>query len=145
MSFKQYIVVNRELKMSRGKLMSQAAHASMAWLTHIIREEAFIPSPPWDDCVHADLVFSRDLYDGWINGSFTKIVLAVDSEEEMLELINKLEANGYTENRSFFVIRDNCSTELEPDETGTRMTCIGFAPSESEKLSDIMKDYKLFY
>lgn len=144
MSYKQYIVMNRGLKMSRGKLMAQAAHASMAFLTNLIRDCVYIPRSPGDDCVYADLVFGRDFYDGWLNGPFTKVVLAVDSEEELVELIGKLEESGFHEGWSFFVIRDNCQTELEPDESGTRMTCIGFAPTNDERLFAILKDYKLF-
>ena len=48
------------------------------------------------------------------------------------------------EDIDFFCIRDNCLTELTPDETGTRWTCIGFKPMDSEKIDKVTKKLQLF-
>ena len=150
-NMKQYIVVNRGLKMSRGKLMSQASHASMAWLTNMLHQN--VKENNNSDCVECNLQFPVDIWENWIAGAFTKIILTVDSEGELEELINNLNKAGFREVNNcengdkpdFFIIKDNCNTELTPDETGTRMTCIGFTPSSDPKLQEIMRKYKLFY
>ena len=149
-NWKQYIIVNRGLKMSRGKLMAQASHAAMAWLINMCRDAVWVNTDLQG--VNCDLWFPMDLWENWIKGAFTKIVLAVDSEEELNKLIQTLEENdfkqpdnkNYNHNCDFFVIRDNCLTELTPDETGTRMTCIGFKPSNDKQLQKILKQYPLF-
>ena len=48
------------------------------------------------------------------------------------------------ENIDFFCIRDACLTELTPDETGTRWTCIGFKPMDAERIDPITKRLQLF-
>lgn len=149
--FKQYIIVNRGLKMSRGKLMAQASHASMAWIMYKIKEQARYNTD--GEGVNCDLWFPINIWENWIDGAFTKVVLCVDSEEELNDIINKLDNAGFiqasesihkTPEPDFFVIRDNCLTELTPDETGTRMTCIGFKPTDDKGLQDILSKYKLF-
>lgn len=149
--FKQYIVVNRGLDMSRGKLMAQAAHASMAFLMYPIVQSARCNSD--GNGVNVDLWFPIGIWDGWFDAAFTKVCLAVDSEDALLELADKLESNGFskasdsiheTPDPDFFIIRDSCLTELDPDETGSRVTAIGFKPSNDERLFGIMGSYPLF-
>ena len=38
MYYKQVIVVNKELNMSKGKMAAQVSHASMAFITKMIQE-----------------------------------------------------------------------------------------------------------
>ena len=38
MYYKQIIVVNKELNMSKGKMAAQVSHASMAFLTRMIQK-----------------------------------------------------------------------------------------------------------
>lgn len=144
--YRQYIIMNRGLKMSRGKLMAQAAHVSMAFLTQALQRTA---GPFWmDDNLVGfdDLVMSKDLFNNWIAGEFGKVVLVVDSEEELEAIINKAKEVGFVENYDFFPIRDNCHTELTPDETGTRLTCVGFAPMEKDTpaLQEVVGKLPLF-
>lgn len=136
----QYIVLNRGLKMSRGKIAAQAAHAAMAPFTHMMRQTAKL----YDTGYNVSWFIPKDMFDNWINESFTKIVLAVDSEDEMNEVINNAIAADMKENSDYFVIRDNCLTELTPDETGTRMTAIGFKPMIKEKLKGVTDHLPLF-
>jgi len=76
---KQVIVIRIDLNVRKGKMCSQAAHASMKVLLdkmptvigdNHIRTRAFIYRP---DSALAD----------WIDGIFTKITVSVDSEEAL--------------------------------------------------------------
>ena len=80
----------------------------------------------------------------WMQSSFTKIILEVKNENGLEKIINKAKENGMVEDIDFFCIRDNCLTELTPDETGTRWTCIGFKPMDSEKIDKVTKKLQLF-
>lgn len=140
--FVQYIVMNRGLKMSRGKLMAQASHASMAFLSSALKKAAFYPNE--DDTVYCDIAIAKDLWDGWFEDAFTKVVLAVDSESQLLGIVKQAEENGLKENRDFFIVRDNCLTELTPDETGTRITGIGFRPMQKLKMKPVVGHLPLF-
>lgn len=51
---------------------------------------------------------------------------------------------GMKENEDFWLIRDNCHTELEPEEDGKTLTCIGFKPMDSELIDKIGKKYQLY-
>ena len=75
---KQVIVVRKDLNMRKGKLAAQVAHASMKVFldqaTHyhgILAVPCFVNSP-----VHH-----------WLTGRFTKVVVSVDSEQQLLDLI----------------------------------------------------------
>ena len=53
------------------------------------------------------------------------------------------------EGEDFFLIKDNCLTELEPEEidkngVGRTLTCIGFKPMDSEIIDKIGKKYHLY-
>ena len=78
------------------------------------------------------------------NQIFTKVILEAKNEKQMDKIIKKAKEAGMIENEDFFCIRDACLTELTPDETGTRWTCIGFKPMDSEKIDPITKKLQLF-
>lgn len=144
--FKQYIVINRGLDLSLDELLAKVSRVSMAWLKYLIRDCAFIPSDPGNDCVYADLTFDRDFYDAWMSGRITTEVLTVDFENEMLEFITKLEDAGFSEGGTYYVIRDNglFKSEFVHDDTSPQMACIGFRPTNNERIIDTLKDYQLF-
>lgn len=53
------------------------------------------------------------------------------------------------ENEDFFLIWDNCYTELDPEEfdengVGHTLTCIGFKPMDSEVIDKIGRKYHLY-
>ena len=147
---KQVIVVNKELNMSKGKMAAQVSHASMAFLTRQFLDK---------DCRNKHVVYDQDTnkksgyvltipinedVNEWMMNSFTKVILEVKNENQLYKLIEKAKENGFIENEDFFCIRDNCRTELIPDETGTRFTCIGFKPMEAEKIDKVTKRLQLF-
>jgi len=148
---KQVIVVNKGLNMSKGKMAAQVSHASMAFITKPIlfdkREMFTHPVIDQDSGMQSgvtyDLFLDNDSFE-WMKNSFTKVILEVKNENGLLKLIEKAKENGFVEDKDFFCIRDNCRTELIPDETGTRLTCIGFKPMQSEKIDIITKKLQLF-
>ena len=59
------------------------------------------------------------------------------------------EGMGMKEGVDFFCIRDNCCTELTPEEfdedgVGRTLTCIGFRPMDSEVIDKIGKKFHLY-
>lgn len=91
------------------------------------------------------LTFDTDLWDEWINGSFTKVVCGARNIGKLQKAIDKAISLGMKEGEDFFVIRDACRTELEPENPdGSTTTCIGFKPMPAEVIDQIGKEYNLY-
>jgi peptidyl-tRNA hydrolase len=90
------------------------------------------------------LTIDKDLYEQWMGGLFTKVILEAKNENQMRRIVEKAKESGMIEEREFFCIRDACLTELTPDETGTRWTCIGFVPMSSEKIDAVTGKLQLY-
>lgn len=143
--YKQIIIARKDLNLSPGKLAGQVAHGSMAFLTHMIREKA-----DWFDIVYdCDVYIEKDLYEQWLDGIFTKVVLEAKNRNQLLKAKTMAEELGMVEGEDFFFIKDCCLTELEPEEidengVGRTLTCIGFKPMDSEIIDKIGKKYQLY-
>lgn len=94
MGMRQLIIVRKDLQMSPGKLAAQVAHASMAWLTSELRSRYAIGdyetrfddhNDPSTAYYHMPVNIDKNIFDDWINGSFTKTVC----ETKNLNGINK--------------------------------------------------------
>ena len=155
--YKQIIIVRRDLDMSIGKTSAQVAHGSMAFLTNIIRNNVteltkngyfILNESDMED--ENDLVyrceydFDKDLYEQWINGEFTKVVLQARNKNHLLKAKTMAEEFGMKEGDDFFLIKDSCRTELEPEEDGRTLTCIGFKPMDAEIIEKIGRKYQLY-
>ena len=140
---KQLIIARKDLNMSVGKLAAQVSHASMAFLTSRIRENEICKS---DNLVFTTfLIFKKELYDEWLNGSFTKIVCQAKNKNQIMKAVTIAQELGLVEGQDYFLIRDNCLTELEPeDEDGRTLTCIGFVPMDSSIVEQISKKFHLY-
>ena len=157
--YKQIVIVRKDLDMSIGKICSQASHASMAFITNQMRKRYELP----DKCdfmgngkqyknegyYKCPVFVTKECFDEWINGIFTKVVLEADNRNHLLKAMKMAEELGMVEGEDFFLIKDNCLTELEPEEydengTGRTLTCIGFRPMESGVIDKIGKKYKLY-
>ena len=205
-SWKQVIIARKDLNMSPGKLAAQVSHASMAFLTNQIKEQAyrevnpdnymifsckeFINGEPcvkryihpnlmyfsqknfdkgkdefclkenryyWEECSRdeieinykAKLTFDEGLYENWINGSFTKVICEAKNKNKLMKAVEIAAGLGLKENEDYFIIRDNCLTELEPEEidengVGRTITCIGFAPLPAATANLISKKFQLY-
>lgn len=140
--YKQIIIARKDLGMSPGKLAAQVSHASMAFLTNAIKKNVTARTETQILC---SLPFDKDLFDGWINGSFTKIILEARNKYQLEKAVMIAKEIGLEEGKDFFQIRDNCLTELEPeDNDGRTLTCIGFRPLDSEVANKISKKFHLW-
>ena len=80
-SIKQIIIIRKDLNMRKGKMIAQGAHASLAVILNMMKEKRL------HDIPHGQGVYERRMiyYEGsaieeWLNNSFTKICLYVESE-----------------------------------------------------------------
>lgn len=151
--YKQLIIARQDLNMSTGKLAAQVAHASMVFLITQIKEKAkavcsleYSVNAPIDKIYTASLIFDKGTYEDWIQGSFTKIVCGARNKNHIMKSIKMAKELGMREGIDYFLIRDNCLTELQPeDEDGRTLTCIGFRPMEGEIIEKISRKYNLYH
>lgn len=149
---RQLIIARKDLNMSAGKLAAQVSHASMAFLTAPLRETK-------DDknkikrIENGEYVFEikidAETYDDWICGIFTKTICEARNRNQLLKAKKMAEEMGMKEGKDFFLIKDNCLTELEPEEVdengvGRTLTCIGFRPLPDDVAHEISRKFQLY-
>lgn len=93
---------------------------------------------------YTKFTIDKDLYEQWINGEFTKCVLQAKNKNQLLKAKTMAEELGMIEGQDFWLIKDNCRTELKPEENGRTLTVIGFRPMDSEIIDQIGKKYQLY-
>lgn len=146
---RQLIIARKDLNMGPGKLAAQVSHAAMAFLTTALRNTPF-QIPNADNTATSFVIeFSNDIINGWIRGSFTKTICEAKNRNQLLKAKTIAEELGLVEGKDFFLIRDNCLTDLEPEEfdengQGHTLTCIGFKPLEDEIAWKISKKFQLY-
>ena len=152
--YKQIIIVRKDLNMSPGKLAAQVSHGSMAFLISQMRNHCEIP----DKCdfmpdgkqykyygyLKCPIFVTKECYEQWIEGEFTKCVLQAKNKNQILKAKTMAEELVIKEGEDFWLIRDNCHTELEPEEDGRTLTVIGFKPMDSEIVDKIGRKYHLY-
>ena len=99
--------------------------------------------------VESTLSFNWGLYNDWICGSFTKIILEAKNKYQLEKVYTIANELGFKEGIHYFPIKDNCYTELEPEEVdendiGRTLTCVGFIPLDDETANKISKKYQLY-
>lgn len=115
--------------MRKGKMVAMGAHASMKVLFDL-----------WDETFES--IFELKLDGGsdiehakpikeWITGSFTKITLSVDSEEELMELYSKAQDEGLP----CSLVEDNGLTEFNGVKTRTAIAIGPAYPSQVQHLT----------
>lgn len=97
----------------------------------------------------AELFFDTDLYEGWIEGVFTKVVCEAKNRAHLMKAVTHAEELGLKEGEDFFLIKDNCLTELEPEEVdengqGRTLTVLGFRPLPDDLCRQISRKYQLY-
>ena len=140
MNTKQVIVFRKDLlkgpnAIRKGKFGAQVAHASLgALLTcfSVHKEELIkfgtIDVEPGQIQYEYNLTFNKDsVLDNWLNGKFTKIVVSVDSDEELIAL-NKALDGTYIPHA---LITDAGLTEFHGVPTNT---CLGIGPYVAEEI-----------
>ncbi|MBQ8160803.1 MAG: peptidyl-tRNA hydrolase [Clostridia bacterium] len=150
---RQLIIARKDLAMSPGKLAAQVSHASMAYFAHLLRTGGADEVISLDDDVMPEVevlaVMPEDVYLGWLFGSFTKTVCEARNRAHLLKVCAMAEELGLRENEDYFLIRDNCLTELTPEEVdedgqGRTLTCIGFRPLPDEVSHQLSRKYHLY-
>ena len=129
---KQVIVWRNDLKVRKGKLGAQIAHGSIAFLTNRIREgerSRYNNNTRRPNQLNRAVITYTDAEQAWLEGRFTKIVLRVDSEEELLAIHEKAKGAGLESH----LIKDAGLTEF----TEPTYTCVGIGPDFSEKIDEI--------
>ena len=149
MGYKQVVIVRKDLQMSPGKLAAQVSHATMAFLTNQIKSKADRLEDDQGYRYEATLEFDKDLYEQWILGAFTKVTLGARNKNQLIKAIEMADEFGLKEGVDYFLIKDNCYTELTPEEVddegvGRTLTCVGFRPMDSDIIDQIGKKYHLY-
>lgn len=142
---RQIIIARKDLNMHPGKLAAQVAHASLAFLSNKIRYKGQL------DGAFVDVYLSipKDVYDEWFCGVFTKTVCEAKNRNQLMKAVTIAEELGLQEGTDFFLIKDACLTDLEPEEIdengqGRTLTCIGFRPLDDETAWKISKKFQLY-
>ena len=129
METKQVIVIRKDLKMRKGKMIAQGAHASMkVLLDHCIKS--------MDGRTYIMMAHPVNPWYHWLNGLFTKVVVGCDSEKELMDL--KLEAGA--NHIPCALIQDSGKTEFHGEPT---YTALAIGPEEIEKIDKITGHLKL--
>jgi len=145
---RQLIIARKDLNMSPGKLAAQVAHASWAFLSNQMRD-AITEGSDDEDHVWIALCLEEKIYDEWFCGIFTKTICEAKNRNQLMKAIAIAQELGLKEGIDYFLIKDNCLTELEPEEVdengiGRTLTCIGFKPLDDEIAHTISKKFQLY-
>lgn len=136
MCVKMVIVMRKDLGMSRGKLVSQGSHAVLAVILDLF-EKCSVSDFCKKKYVKYQARFEKNgAINKWLNCSFTKIVLRVNSEKELLELYNKIKKT----NIPISLIKDDGRTEFGRPE----YTCIAIGPDYEEKINEFTGHLQLY-
>ena len=118
---KQVIVMRKDLNMSKGKMVTQGCHASVAFLTHLIRG------------YNGESLLLSKAEKEWVHGTFFKVCVGVNDEKELLDI-------GYN------AVAKGLSVKYI-EETGgfdkPTLTCLAIGPDYSSVIDPITKHLKL--
>lgn len=149
---RQLIIARKDLNMSAGKLAAQVSHASMAFLTAPLRaaegDKNGIKRIENGEYVF-EIKIDAETYNDWVCGIFTKTICEARNRNQLLKAKKMAEELGMEEGKDFFLIKDNCLTELEPEEmdedgVGRTLTCIGFRPLPDDVTHEISRKFQLY-
>jgi len=118
---KQVIVMRKDLNLSKGQMVAQGAHASVAFLTNLVKA---YPN---------DIIPFYKCEEQWINGTFYKVCLAVKDEKELLDI----GAEAVNRGLKVHYIQEN---DLFDEPT---FTCLAMGPNYSSIIDPITKHLKL--
>lgn len=118
---KQVIVFREDIKLSKGQMVVQGAHASIAFLTNLVKAYT------------NDVIPFYKCEEQWINGTFYKVSLAAKDEEELLYI----GAEAVNRGLKVHYIQE-CDLFDEPT-----FTCLAIGPDYSSNIDPVTKHLKL--
>lgn len=118
---KQVIVMRTDLNMRKGKMIAQGGHAVCSFLVKKIKAKTTELSPAEES---------------WVEGTFTKICVGVNSEEELLAVYQKAKE----EEVEVSLITDSGRTEFNGIPTNT---CLAIGPDFVSRIDPITSHLKL--
>lgn len=113
---KMVIVMRNDLKMSKGKMAAQAAHAAV-------------------NCAFAAKKKDPKNLDKWMGEGQKKVVVKVNSERELFEIKAMADASGLINS----VITDAGRTEIAPGS----VTCMGVGPAPESVVDKVTGDLSM--
>ena len=152
MEFKQVIIARKDLHMTAGKLAAQVAHASMAYFTLWIKRNTCTDGNNLIESngfYFVDGRFPKDIWEGYVNGRFTKTVVEARNRNQLQKAIAWADEHDMKEGYDYFLIKDACLTELQPEEVdengiGRTLTCIGFRPLPEDLANELSHKFHLY-
>lgn len=152
MRAKQVIIVRSDLNMGAGKIAAQVAHGAVANILACKENEQEYTEYESKDGVRSSFemkgyekkvgtgyfirVPKETALDEWLHGSFFKVVLKVDSEEELLDVYNKAKDDGLITT----LITDEGHTVFNGVPTNT---VVAIGPHWDEEIDHITGNLKL--
>lgn len=130
---KQVIVLRKDLHMRKGKMVAQGAHASVDALLSL-----FTKTREEDETTYSVRVKDNSMLSLWMDGTYTKICLYVESEDELTGLYHRIceEAPEIP----VALIEDMGLTEFHGQIT---KTAVGIGPYWAEEIDRFTKNLKL--
>lgn len=128
MNVKQVIVLRKDLTMRKGKIIAQGAHASLQVILDFMQKKT--------ETEYILNVNNNKALATWLNGGSAKVCLYVESENELIEIFEKAQA----QNLPAALITDSGKTEFAGIAT---KTCLAIGPAENEKIDSITGHLKL--
>lgn len=125
---RQMLIVRKDLRVRRGKEISQNCHASLGIFFRRMERIG--------DTNEYRIVMTDDMV-AWKEGIFTKICVSVNSEAELLEVYAKAEAAGLP----CILIEDRGLTEFHGVLT---RTCVAIGPAKKSELDPITGNLPLY-
>ena len=133
---KQIIIMRKDLHCRAGKIAAQVSHASMKVILDMMYEDRMIVYPD-SEVIHWILKLHKDsdLYK-WLSGHFTKVVLYVDTLEEMESIEKSAKKLGIPTAK----IIDAGKTEFHNIPTPT---CVALGPYDGDVLDKLTGHLRL--
>lgn len=131
---KQVIIIRKDLKMRKGKMIAQGAHASMK--VFLDQEVRFPSNSQVSDGDEYFITKINSEIREWIEGSFTKICVGVDSKQELLDVFDEAVLAGIP----CSLIEDNGLTEFKGIKT---YTAVAIGPALSDDIDKITGGLRL--
>lgn len=133
---KQVIVVRKDLNMRKGKIAAQAAHASVSAVIKASLKDG--ETYPFELDSEGRITMGGYSYLAqWLRGSFKKVCVYVNLEEELFEIYNQGLENGFIVS----LIQDSGLTEFHNVPT---YTCLAFEPLPAHVIDLITGNLPLY-